>query len=322
MFARLAFACLIALALFRFSSARAEELEHLPGLAETEPVVQLERFNDEPGFFRRWQRSHRRRVAKGTMIETDRPSFTLSPTTVPQGWVQLETGFLAATVHDEFSEISRTDVPELNLRVGVLPRVEARVLWGGAADLKWTQTSFNGPFGPGADGVTLRDSGTSSMAVGLKFQVSQPHGWIPQSALVTDVILPTGDYFGAPFRLVAFGASRAVGGLFDYIYFWPLGDRFAVGGSTGWLVGSEGGLTVDSFFQSAMLKFFWTPRLTLFTEFYSISIDDYYGSAPDIVDFGVKWHAYNNLQYDFIAAFPLIRDGSGCYIGAGVSYRY
>lgn len=53
MFARLAFAVLIAPALFQLSSAWAEELKRLPGFAETEPVVQLESFNDEPGFFRR-----------------------------------------------------------------------------------------------------------------------------------------------------------------------------------------------------------------------------------------------------------------------------
>lgn len=48
MFARPAFALLIALALMQFSSTQAEELERLPGLTETEPVVQLEKFADDP----------------------------------------------------------------------------------------------------------------------------------------------------------------------------------------------------------------------------------------------------------------------------------
>jgi hypothetical protein len=324
MFARLAFALSIAHALLALSIARSAELERLPDMAETEPVVELKNFTDEPGFFRRWQQDHRRRVAEGTMIETDRPSFTLSPTIVPQGWVQLETGFITASTWNERDEFSRTDIPELDLRVGILPRIELRIQWGGVADYS-RPIRYNGPAGPAIDGLRTHEDGSSNIAVGLKYQVSQPAGWIPQSALVADLILPTGNFWGSPYGLMAFDASNTTAGLFDYVYFWPLGDRFAVGGSTGWIVGlgvDGSGMTVDSFFQSAMLKFFWTPRLTLFTEFYSISIDQAYGDAPNVVDFGVKWRAYNNLQYDFIAAFPLIKDASGCYTGAGVSYRY
>ena len=232
--------------------------------------------------------------------------------------MQVEAGFISASEDSSIGEGSRTDIPLLNLRVGLLPRVELRILWGGASDLEWTPVRHNGP----TNNPTMHHSATSSMAVGFKFQVSQQSGWIPQSALVTDFIVPTGDFWGTPYHLMAVDASNTTSGLLDYIYFWLLGERFAVGGSTGMILGTHRSLTVDTYFQSAILKFFWTPRLTLFTEYYAIFMDDYYNSSGGVFDFGIKWHAYNNLQYDFIAAFPGVQDGSGFYCGAGVSYRY
>ncbi len=91
-----------------------------PLLVDAEPVLPMESFTDEPGFFRRWQRSHDRRAAAGTMIETDRPTYTLAPTTVPQGWVQLETGFLTTAASNDVSRLTWTNLPELTLRRGLV----------------------------------------------------------------------------------------------------------------------------------------------------------------------------------------------------------
>jgi hypothetical protein len=304
---------LIAIALLCSAVARAAELEPLPPVAFSEPTFPLaERFTDEPGFWRRWQLDHQRRVKEGTTIETDRPTFTLAPTVVPQGWVQLETGFTGGSREDSTLDVNQFDIPQLNLRIGVLPRLEARVMWGGASKADVLYKPWN---------YSYTSKATSDMAVGLKYQVSQQRAWIPQSAFVADLVVPTGDYWRTPYRTVALG-NNSVSGIFDYIYCWQVSERIAVGGSSGFSVGSGldgSGMSLDSYFQSAIFKFFWTPRLTLFTEFYSISTSV---DSPDVVDFGLKWLAYNNVQYDFIAGFPLVRDGSGCYISAGVSYRY
>ncbi len=104
--------------------------------------------------------------------------------------------------------------------MGLLPRVELRVLWGGAANYTQTRTYY-GPFGEHYQ-LTGHGSGSSSLEVGFKFQVSEQRRWIPQSALVTDMIVPTGDYWGAPFHVQAVHASRDASGLLDYIYFCAL----------------------------------------------------------------------------------------------------
>ncbi len=96
-----------------------------------------------------------------------------------------------------------------------------------------------------------------------------------------------------------------------------------MGGSTGALFGSYDGLTLDRYFQSAILKYFWTPRLTLFVEYFAPFEGHYHdGSTGDVLDTGVKWCFFNNVQLDWIIAYPGVKNGSGYFTGAGLSFRY
>ena len=323
MISRRALATLLALApLVASLTSSAQAVQALPEYQEypiaaqetlVSPVVPLDNFFSESSWRGRWQRSHAERVAQGTMIETDRPTFTLAPTTVPQGWVQLETGFITTSAENSDIDLTWNSFPQMNLRIGILPRVEFRALWGGTSTTSVTDKSSNDNF---------RYVASSSTEFGLKFQVSQQRGWIPQSALVTDVIVPTGDFYGAPFQLTAFYAWNSVSPLIDYIYFWRLGERFSFGGSSGWIIGTHGGMTVDHFFQSAVLKYHWTPRLTWFTEYYYVAADQYYGGPNGGVDTGLKWRFFNNAQLDWVIGRPGIEDGNGYFTGVGFSFRY
>ncbi len=313
--APLAFAALLACCIAKVAGG----VETLPALdavelmPEAQPVVPLEMFTTDLGFLQRWQQNHAWRVAQGTMIQTDRPSFTLAPTTVPQGWVQLETGFVTVSAEDSQSTFTWNSFPQMNLRIGILPRVEFRALWGGISTARLTGKSSHG---------TLRFAGASSTEFGVKIQVSQQRGWLPQSALITDVIIPTGNFYGTPYQLTAFYAWESASPLIDYIYFWRLSERFSVGGSSGLVIGTNNGTTVDHFFQSAILKFHWTRRLTLFTEYYEVFTDQYYGGNGAGIDAGVKWRFFNNAQLDWIIGRPGIHDGNGVFTSAGFSFRY
>ncbi len=253
---------------------------------------------DEPGFFERWQRSHQQRAAADTTgIVTDRPSFTYSDTTVPVGWVQVETGYVYVNNNSPTSPLmtTRNTAPELTLRVGVLPRVEFRAAWAGLAFFQ---------------GGGSTDPWAGNLQLGFKFQVSQNRGWMPRSALLTSIYVPNGDGWTLPMPSNVLSYTTDVAPLIDYIYSWSLTDRLSIGGSTGAIFGMQEQFTLTDFFQSAILRFQWTERLQLFGEGYAV-----FGSARQRWEFhdpfliGPYYFYYDQTNY------------TAAYLDGGVLWR-
>src|SRR5699024_7457534 len=112
----------------------AQPLPELTAPADVEPLLPLAPLTSEAGFFARWRANHQERAARDGWIETDRPSFTLASSTVPQGWLQLESGYTYSYSNYPGWTAERWNTHtfgELNLRWGLTNRLELRVLWGG-----------------------------------------------------------------------------------------------------------------------------------------------------------------------------------------------
>jgi len=104
-------------------------------------------------------------------ITTDRPSVTNSSVVVPQGVFQMENGMLASDLgHDAI-----LDLPESNLRYGLLPRTELRLM---LPDYFYSLTSAT-------------PSGFGDSSVGVKQQLGPTPGNFNLSAIVF-VSFPTG----------------------------------------------------------------------------------------------------------------------------------
>ncbi len=310
--------------------AGADQLEPLPPL---EPVVPLVDFTDEPGFFRRWQQDHARRAAVDeTGIITDRPSFTYSDTTVPKGWAQVESGYLYAN-RSSYPSRSLHVLPELALRLGMTRRVEFRAIWNGPALLgggRYSEYDYS-------------NNWVANLQVGFKFQISTHGGWMPQSALVTTLFVPTGDGWALPIPSNMLNRSQHVAPLVDYIYTWSLTDKLSLGGSTGGVFDSEDYFSLTEYFQSVILRYQCTPRLSLFAEGYAVFGHQkvyryfyfpglYYGYgyfayrdesyvAP-YLDGGLKWRPSHNVQFDWRAGLGLNQNADNFFTGVGFSFRY
>jgi hypothetical protein len=335
MFARLALGWMFALALCAGMVAQANSAQPLPYPAATggtpvaqaafqqgsfqqapsataaEPVVPLENFTSESGWLARWRADHRRRAASDGWIQTDRPSFTLSDSTVPQGWIQLESGYTYAHGQEPFSTFDYSQqthtLPELNLRWGLTDWVELRVLWAGVR-----AENIKIDYGSSVDhhDRTL----TANMGVGAKIQATEQRGWIPKSAFVTDLFMPTAN------------ADAGWVPLVDYIYTWSLTERVSIGGSTGAVFNDlTEDIAIMQYFQSVILRFHWTPRTSLFFEWYTTASkqagDTYW---YPIADTGIQWRPLANLQLDWRIGLPLggERQMSGVFTGVGASVRY
>src|SRR5690606_14448959 len=66
------------------------------------------------GPLRNWLATHQQRAETvGTVIQTDRPSFTAAHTLVPKGWVQLESGYQFTHNRDGNLLTNTNGLPEL-----------------------------------------------------------------------------------------------------------------------------------------------------------------------------------------------------------------
>ena len=334
MFARLVIACSFALALCTGMVAQTNASQPLPyptpvapatyeqasvHQVPAEPMVPLESFTSESGWLAQWQADHQRRAATDGWIQTDRPSFTLSDSTVPKGWIQQETGYLYTYAHEGyFSEMTRDvhSLPQLNFRWGFTDWAELRVGWGGVNLFHVDYEHSN----------TYNFQQTANLEVGAKFQATRQNGWIPQSAFVVSAFLPTGDQIVMwPYTT----RNDQVMPALDYIYTWTLTERFSIGGSSGAVIGNIDGFDVQQYFQSVIGRFHCSPTFSMFCEFYGTYdrrywfSDDYYDWSP-FFDTGIQWRPLANLQLDWRIGTPL--GGSyqmdGVFTGVGASFRY
>jgi hypothetical protein len=124
------------------------------------------------------------RAEEAVEMVTDRPDQTESPSIVPPGHVQVETGGLF--VNEEFSERGIDfDIETLSLaatlvRIGISPTLEFRI--GG----EFTQETFT------YNRFVRRNSGLSGIATGAKIKLTEEKGWLPESAFIVELDLPVG----------------------------------------------------------------------------------------------------------------------------------
>jgi hypothetical protein len=224
-------------------------------------------------------------------LNTDGPTFTRASTTVATGIVQLETRY-------QYSwRPSVNSFPQMDLRVGVSPRIELRAEWAGVD--------------AGSDFRSSED-----LELGFKYQVTkEQQGWMPQSALVTEVFAPTG--YGQ-------NAYRKATPEIDYIYTWSLTDKLGFGGSTGAIFGQPGVPNVNRYYQSLVLVRSWFEQhVVTECEWYSMfGSGSNQGASLPSMDGAILLRPTHNLQFDWRAGFGLNQQATAFFTGGGMSVRY
>ena len=151
-------------------------------------------------------------------LVTDRPDFTEAASTVGRGVAQLEFGYTFTTDGNGNGDGGgRTDTHSFGeplLRLGVAADwLELRV-----ANTYGLERAGNAPGGP-----VDRTDGAEDLYLGLKIALAPQAGWLPETALIPQMTVPTG--------ADAFTADTVLPGA-NLVYAWELSDRLATGGST------------------------------------------------------------------------------------------
>jgi len=243
-------------------------------------------------------------------IETDRHDFTQSAKVVGKGVRQLEYGMFYSTLDNGAEREITYAAPELLLRVGLSERTEFRTRFNYA----WKYNNEEEDFDGGQD-----------MIFGLKYQLSEPQGRRPESAVELRLSAPTG--------ADSLSTGRWEPGI-DYIFTWELNERLSFSGSTGGNangLGEIGFIEIDTdledhfiaWTQSFALGAKMTEKTTGYFEWFGIFT---YGredeSSLSFINAGVDYLINPNVVVDFRIGWGLTEASDDLFAGIGGAFRF
>lgn len=237
-------------------------------------------------------------------LVTDRPDQTESAVVVPRGLVQLEVGGLVTTPSTVPAGPTRVvTVGTSLLRLGVAPRIELRVGFGG-----WQHVAADGA--PDVRGV-------SDLEAGAKVALADGDGFRPAIALLGGVTLPTGH---EAFRAAGLDPEIRISVAHELPAGFGLG--YNLGASWTTETGTSGGETLEpDLLYTLTVGRALTSRVGAFLEGF--------GNLAVRTD-RATWHALDggatvalrpNLQLDLAAGVGLGAAPDAWFVGLGMSLR-
>lgn len=248
-------------------------------------------------------------------MATDRPDFTEASSTVGRHVMQLEMGYTYSYFDDDRAGVvaQTHSGPEILLRVGVVDRVELRVVW----NYLWTQEQEGG--------THVQHDGAEDLVLGTKLGLTRQLDWLPESALVLQLGVPTGAN--------EYTNHHAEFGL-NYLYGWDLTDVWSMGGSTGWetagalasavLPGSPGAVLDrhNVVHQSMTVGRSFTDDLKGYFEYFGLYPHGSEDTRPlHFLDGGFTYLLSADTQLDIRAGKGLSEPSDDFFVGTGISLR-
>ncbi len=237
------------------------------------------------------------KTAPGALI-TDRPDATESPTVVPKGYLQIETGaFYEDSGEDAFKQKTTTFNTTL-LRYGLLDNLELRIGW----DFAEVKTEING--------TELDDvaSGLSPLLLGAKIGVAKEKGWLPEIGLIGHVFLPFSA--GEDFRPETTGID------FRFSFAHTLSEKSSLSYNLGAEWGDDS--SEAAYIYTISYGYSVTDTFGLYAELYGDLPED--SSANHLWDAGVTYLLSDSIQLDATVGSGITK-GQNLLLSAGVSIR-
>jgi hypothetical protein len=258
------------------------------------------------------------------LINTDRPDFTDATFSVGQGVALLETGYTFRKSRSGPISLSRQQMPESLLRVGVSDELELRVKWVGLITTNVTDHSSD---------LSQMTTGGDDVQLGFKYEIIQQEGWRPLLTYVGGAIIPSGTNGVSANQVQPFA---------NLVYGWGIRRWLYLKGSTGVdfaktsdvtqvVAGSlqEGPLAlsvednVSQWHQSFSLLYQATPRVGGFWEWFSFfSSDGADRRASHYLDTGLYIYLTPNVQLDVRVGQRISNRVDTFFTGAGFSTRW
>jgi hypothetical protein len=237
-------------------------------------------------------------------LESDRPDFTESSTTVGDKRLQFEGGYRYTQAKGGDPSYDAHDLPELLVRYGLAERLELRIAWDEGLVFDRFVNRAGRVFG---------DCGGTDMEFGFKYALTKQKKWFPQTALIVAATAPTGG---------AVQSSRQVDPRINYCYSWEFTKKLSLGCSTGNRCTQGSGDHFSQFFHSTSVEYELTKKLHVFNEWFLLCYFNADDNRPQhYYDAGLTYLVTPNFQLDWSAGVGLSETSDGFFTGCGVTIR-
>lgn len=229
---------------------------------------------------------------------TDRPDATESPTAIPKDYLQIETGAFYESFKGNSIKSETFTYNTTLLRYGLINNLEFRVGW----DFEEGRVSVNGNR---LKGVT---SGFSSLLLGFKTTLAQPHGWLPEIGFLGHLYLPF--MASTDYKPLTTGAD------FLFAFNHTLSEK----SSLGYNIGAEwkNDSPEIAYIYAISYGFEITDKLGTYAELYGDLPEN--STANHFWSSGLTYLISNNLQLDASGGSSITKE-KNILVSVGVSFR-
>ncbi len=229
---------------------------------------------------------------------TDRPDATESPNTVPKAMLQIETGAFYESFDEGAMQMETLGYNTTLLRYGVLKNFELRLGWN-FEEFRTTTDSVQG------QNVL---SGFSPLLLGMKVEIAEENGWLPEIGLLGHLYLPF--TAGNDYRPETTGVD------FRFSMAHTLTERAGLAYNIGAQWGNDS--PEAAYVYTLVYGYQLTEQWALYAEVYGDLPED--SKANHYWDAGLTFLAASNLQLDATVGRS-ITDGQDILLSAGLSIR-
>lgn len=229
---------------------------------------------------------------------TDRPDATESPTVVPVGSLQVETGAFTTSFEEDGIKEEVFGYNTTLLRYGILKNLELRVGW----NFEEIQRTING------NELDNVQSGLSPLLFGAKIAIAQEKGWFPEIGLVGHIFLPF--TASSDFKPASTAAD------FRFAFNHTLSERSGIAYNVGGRLGGES--AEFAYIYTLSYGYSITGKLNAYAEVYGDLPED--SSANHFWDAGLTYAIAPLIQLDATIG-QSITESQDILLSAGVSFR-
>lgn len=245
-------------------------------------------------------------------LSTDRPGFADTTSVVPRGHVQLELGYTYTYDSEAGERLWDHAVAQTNLRIGLLDNLELRILWGG---FSMTESEFvaESPRTGRRYETTDHEDGAYDMTLGLRTQLLENDGLVPDLTFLTNLSIPVGT------------DSKSAGDVVPDVrlaYGWSLSEKIRLYGVGILASGIHDSGRFAQASASTGLSFALTDRVGAFVEYYGIYPGGEDEDCAHNADGGFTILLNDDCQLDFSAGVGLNEQAPDYFVGMGISFRF
>lgn len=235
---------------------------------------------------------------KAPEMVTDRPDATESPRTVTQGYLQVETGSFFTSYEDQGVKEEVIGFNTTLLRFGLLDNLELRLGW----NFEEARFKVNGVE---SDNVL---SGFSPLLAGMKVNITEEKGCLPEIGLIGHVFLPF--TAGSDYRPETTGVD----------FRFSMAHTLSENSSLSYNIGAQWGNDSPeaAYIYTLSYGYSFTDRLGAYAELYGDFPED--SRANHLWDAGLTYLIQDNIQLDATIGSG-ITDGQDILVSGGVSFR-